>query len=153
MQAEFLMDDVFVAAKCLREEEVEFWQKKATKYMDPLDDVDAHCRRLEDRIKELEDELAGPREYEDCQGNKRARYDSSNRMGSGVASPVHLAPVKEMSAPPMRRDDSRVQVVPTVHVEEDVQMEGGEVSFPPLPTPALPMAEAIRAPHFQCGPN
>jgi hypothetical protein len=50
MQAEFSMDDVFVAAKRLREEEVEFWRKKATKYMDDLDDADAHCRRLEDRI-------------------------------------------------------------------------------------------------------
>jgi hypothetical protein len=53
----------------------------------------------------------------------------------------------------VRKDDSGVQVVPTVHVKEDVQMEDGEVSFPPLPTPVPPMAEAIRAPHFQRGAN
>jgi hypothetical protein len=72
MQAKFSMDDAFVAAKHLREEEVDFWWKKATRYMDELDDADAHCRCLEDRIRELEDELAGPCEYEDRQGNKQA---------------------------------------------------------------------------------
>jgi hypothetical protein len=61
--------------------------------------------------------------------------------------------VREISAPPVRRDDSRVQVVPAIHIEEDMQMEDGEVSFPPLPTPAPPMAEAIRGPHFQHGAN
>jgi hypothetical protein len=132
---------------------VEFWRKKATKYMDNLDDADAPCHRLEDRIRELEDELAGPRKYEDRRGNKRAQYDLSNGTGSGVASPARLVPVKEMAAPPVRRDDGRVQVVPTVHVEEDMQMEDREVSFPPLPTPVPPMAEAIQAPHFQHGAN
>jgi hypothetical protein len=32
MQARFLMDDAFVAAKHLVEEEEDFWQKKATRY-------------------------------------------------------------------------------------------------------------------------
>jgi hypothetical protein len=74
-------------------------------------------------------------------------------MGSGVASPALLVPVRENSAPPLRRDNGSVQVVPAVHVEEDVQMEDGDVSFPPLPTPAPPVAEAIWAPHFQWGAN
>jgi hypothetical protein len=51
MQAEFLMDDVFVAAKRLMEEEEDFWQKKATRYMDNLDDAEAHIRCLEQKNK------------------------------------------------------------------------------------------------------
>jgi hypothetical protein len=70
MQAEFLMDNTFIAVKCLMEEEENFWQKKATRYMDDLDDVEAHIHHLEGRISEMEEELAGPCKYEDHQGNK-----------------------------------------------------------------------------------
>jgi hypothetical protein len=42
--------------------------------------------------------------------------------------------------------------VPT-HIEKDMQMEDGEVAFPPLPRPAPPMAETIQGPQFQCGAN
>jgi hypothetical protein len=60
------MDDVFVAAKHLMEEEEDFWWKKATRYMDDLENAEAHICCLEVRIREMEEELAGPYEYKDC---------------------------------------------------------------------------------------
>ena len=37
-----------------------------------LDDVEAHICHLEERMKDMEEELAGPHEYKDCQGKKQA---------------------------------------------------------------------------------
>jgi hypothetical protein len=132
MQAEFSMDDAFIAVKHLMEEEEDFWQKKATRYMDDLDDMEleAHIRHLEGRIRDMEEELAGPHKYEDCRGNKRAWYDSSNGMGSGVASLAPLALAGEACALSSQRESRRIQTVLTAHIEEDMQMEDGEVVFP-----------------------
>jgi hypothetical protein len=121
--------------------------------MDNLDNAEAHICHLEGRIREMEEELAGPHKYKDHQGSKRAQYDSSNGTGSGVALPAPLAPVGEAYAPSSQRESGRIQMVPTAHIEEDVQMEDGEVAFLPLPRPAPPMAETIKAPQFQCGAN
>jgi hypothetical protein len=123
MQAEFSMDDAFIAVKHLLEEEEDFWQKKATRYMDDLDDVEAHICHLEVRIREMEEELAGPCEYKDHRGGKRARYDSSNGKGSGVASPAPSTPAGKAYATSSQRESRRVHMLPTAHIEEDVQIE------------------------------
>jgi hypothetical protein len=65
MQTEFSVDNKYIDATRLREEEVELWWKKTVRYIDDLEDADDHICRLESQIKEMEEELVGPRKYED----------------------------------------------------------------------------------------
>jgi hypothetical protein len=125
MQAEFSMDDEYIDAARLREEEVELWWKKTVRYIDDLEDADDHVRRLESQIKEMEEELAGPREYEDRHEGKWAWYKSSSELRSGIAWLALPVTTGGLSAPP-QQPTRMVAAVPFHHVQEDVNMDDGE---------------------------
>ena len=57
MEAEFTRDSEYAAASRLRQEESEFWRKKATRYMDDLGEAEVHIRHLEACIREFEDKV------------------------------------------------------------------------------------------------
>jgi hypothetical protein len=100
----------------------------------------------------MEEELAGPCEYEDrCEG-KRARYKSSSELRSGIVSPALPVTTGGLSAP-SQQPTHMVAVVPFHHVQEDVNMDDGESAFPSLPAPSQPMAPTMGAPLFQHGAN
>jgi hypothetical protein len=152
MQAEFSMDDEYIDTTRLREEEVELCQKKTVRYIDNLEDTDDHIRHLESWIKELEEELAGPREYEDRREGKWVQYNLSSESHSGIASPVLPVTMGELSAP-SQQSTHMVMTVPLHHVQEDMNMDNGENAFPLLPAPSQPMAPTMGAPLFQRGAN
>jgi hypothetical protein len=157
MEAEFTKDGEYAAASRLRQEESEFWQKKATRYMDELDEAEAHIRHLEARIRELEEEVDHSREYEDKRGGKHARYDSPHSYRSGTDSPAMPTPPSRLEEPRggNPRDYARVLQQPTLkHVQEDVHMEDDkEERFPPLPKPNPPLAPAIGSSSMPRGSN
>ena len=65
MEAEFTKDSDYAIASRLRQEEAEFWQKKATRCMDDLDEAEVHIHHLEACIRELEDEADHSHKYKD----------------------------------------------------------------------------------------
>ena len=88
MEAEFVRDDEYVAARRQRQEDADYWRIKANKAQEDLGEADDYTRSLEARIRELERENNRPRDYEDNRGGKRARYDSPYEGGSGLNSPA-----------------------------------------------------------------
>ena len=136
MEADFAREDDYVAVVEQRRDDWEYWQKRASKYVDDLDDADASIRRLTARVKELEQELEDARDYADKRGGKRARYEPS-------FSPRDESPVEPTTAPISQRG--------TTDVQEDVMMEENDMSaFPPLPPPSqpiVPVRSAFSVPH------
>ena len=72
MEADFAREDDYVAVVEQRRDDREYWQKRASKYVDDLDDADASIRRLTARVKELEQELEDVHDYVDKHGGKWA---------------------------------------------------------------------------------
>jgi hypothetical protein len=88
MEAEFMRDDEYVAAHRQQQEDADYWRIKANKAQDDLGEADDYAQSLETRIRELEQEINHPHEYEDNRGGKRARYDSLYEGSSGLNLPV-----------------------------------------------------------------
>ena len=141
MEAEFTKDDEYVVASEQRQGEADYWRRKATKYIDDLEEAEGSLRRMGARIDELEREIECSRDYEDGRGGKRARYESPYEGGSGISSPATNMPVRSQQ-PSRVKEDSYAQAVQTPalrNVQEDVYMEDGEIwRFPPLPNPGVP---------------
>jgi hypothetical protein len=149
MEAEFVRDDEYVAARRIRNEDSDQWRSRAIRAQEDLGEADEYAKSLEARIRELEKELACHRDYEDNRGGKRARYDSPYEGESGTNSPAPRRRGPQPPHQPSTQEPSYARVVQEpapVRTQEDVQMEDGEVGrFPPLPTPQPPL-EVTRGP-------
>jgi hypothetical protein len=88
MEAEFVRDNEYVAARRIRNEDSDQWQSRAIRAQEDLGEADNYAKSLEARIRELEKELACHHNYEDNRGGKRARYDSPYEGESGTNSPA-----------------------------------------------------------------
>jgi hypothetical protein len=149
MEAEFIRDDEYVAARRIRNEDSNQWRSRAIRAQEDLGEADDYAKSLEARIRELEKELACPHDYKDNRGGKRARYDSPYKGESGTNSPALRRRGPQPLHQPSTQEPSYARVVQEpapVRTQEDVQMEDGEVGrFPPLPTPQPPL-EVTRGP-------
>jgi len=123
-------DDDIIACKG-RKEEVNFWQAKANKYADQLEDADETIRYLKQRVMKLEHEV-GKGDYEEGHQGKRARYNApteemsrntlNNEQVPAVRAPQNYSQVLQAPAP--------------THVQMDVDKEGSRMGqFPALPKP------------------
>jgi hypothetical protein len=149
MEAEFVRDDEYVAARRIRNEDSDQWRSRAIRAQEDLGEADDYAKSLDARIRELEKELACHHDYEDNRGGKRARYDLPYEGESGTNS---LAPRRRGPQPPHQPSTQKlsctrvVQEPAPVRTQEDIQMEDGEVGrFPPLLTPQPPL-EVTRGP-------
>ena len=75
MEAELMKDNDYIVACKGRKEEVNFWQAKANKYADQLEDADKTICYLKQRVMKLEHEV-GKGDYEESHQGKRARYNA-----------------------------------------------------------------------------
>jgi hypothetical protein len=148
MEAKFIMDDEYVAARRIRNEDSNQWWSRAICAQEDLGEADDYAKSLEARIRELEKELACPHDYEDNRGGKRVRYDSPYKGESGTNSPALRRGPQPLHQPSTQEllYARVVQEPAPVHTQEDIQMEDREVGrFPPLLTPQPPL-EVTRRP-------
>jgi hypothetical protein len=149
MEAEFVRDNEYVAARRIRNEDSNQWRSRAIRAQEDLGEADDYAKSLEARIRELEKELACPCNYEDNRGGKMVRYNSPYEGESDTNSPALRRWGPQPPHQPLTQEPSYARVVQQlapVHTQEDIQMEDGEVGrFPPLPTPQPPI-EVTRGP-------
>jgi hypothetical protein len=86
MEAEFEMDDVYVAVARLRQHKAKFYKYKYNKTYDELLEADKHIHELMSRIQELEYQLEDLCEYEERHGGKWPHRRNTSKQGSPVAS-------------------------------------------------------------------
>jgi len=146
MEAKLMKDDDYVVAGKGRKEEVNFWQAKANKYANQLEDVDKAVRYLKQQVMKLKQEIRKGNFEESCQG-KRVRYNaptektlmnmSNNEQVPTVRAPQNYSQVLQAPAP--------------THVQIDINKEGsGTGQFPALPKPQPPWettASLVTIPH------
>ena len=65
MEAKFTKDDEYTAVIDKRRRDIEYWRKKALKYVDDLDETDKHVCKLTARVKELKQELEDGHDYKE----------------------------------------------------------------------------------------
>jgi len=129
-----MKDDDYVVACKGRKEEANFWQAKANKYADQLEDGDKTVCYLKQGVMKLKQEIRKGDYEESCQG-KRARYNtpteetltnmSNNEQVPAVRVPQNYSQVLQAPAP--------------THIQMDVDKEGSRTGqFPALPKPQLP---------------
>jgi len=75
MEAELMKDNDYVIACKGRKEEVNFWQVKANKYADQLEDMDENVHYLKQQVMKLKQEI-GKGNYEESWQEKRVRYNA-----------------------------------------------------------------------------
>jgi len=75
MEAKLMKDDDYFIAGKGRKEEVNFWQAKANKYADQLEDADEAIHYLKQQVMKLEQEIRKG-DYKESHQGKRARYNA-----------------------------------------------------------------------------
>jgi len=142
-----MKDNNYVVACKGRKKEANFWQMKANKYTDLLEEADENAHYKKQQVMKLEQEIEKCSDYkEGCQG-KRARYNalteetsmntSNNKQASTVRATPNYSQVLQAPAP--------------TNIQMDVDWErNGAGQFPSLPKPQLPrttMASTVTIPH------
>jgi len=144
-----MKDNNYVIACKGRKEEVNFWQAKANKYADQLEDMDETVCYLKQQVMKLKQEIGKGDYKESCQG-KRAWYNTpteetstntpNNKQVPAVRAPQNYSQV--LQAP-----------VPT-HVQMDIDKEGsGMGQFPALPKQQPPQETMASSVTISCGAN
>jgi len=129
-----MKDDDYVIAGKGRKEEVNFWQAKANKYTDQLEDTDEAVHYLKQQVMKLEQEIRKGNYEESCQG-KRVRYNAPTEETS-----MNMSNNKQVPTVRVPQNYSQMLQAPApTHIQMDIDKEESRMGqFPALPKPQLP---------------
>jgi len=134
MEAKLMKDDDYIIACKGRKEEANFWQAKANKYADQLEDVDKNICYLKQQVMKLRQEI-GKGNYKESHQGKRVRYNTPTEEMS-----MNTLNNKQVPAVRVPQNYSQVLQAPApTHIQMDIDKEGsGMGQFPALPKLQLP---------------
>jgi len=76
MEAKLMKDNDYIIAGRERKEEANFWQMKANKYTDILEEADKNVHYLKQQVMKLKKELEKGSNYKEDHQGKRASYNA-----------------------------------------------------------------------------